>query len=68
MAKDDPSPSGLSPTVLQVIDAFVAALGADSDIDKAAAGRLEKLLKQGSVPKLDDISAALFDLPKGGAV
>lgn len=66
MATEDPSPSGLSPTVVHVIDKFASALRADGDIDEAGVGRLEKLLKQASVPKPEDISAVLFDPPKGG--
>lgn len=67
MAKDDPSPSGLSPTVLRVIEEFAAALRADGNIEQAAADRLEKLLKQASIPKPEDINAVLFEPPKGGA-
>ena len=67
MATDNPSLSSLSPTVLKVINEFVAALRADDDVDEAAADRLERLLKQTSVPKPDDIRAVLFDPPKGGA-
>ena len=67
MATDNPSLSSLSPTVLKVINEFVTALRADDDVDKAAADRLERLLEQTSVPKPNDISAVLFDPPKGGA-
>lgn len=58
--------SGLSPTVLKVIDEFTAACRVDGDIDNGAAARLEKLLKQASIPNPDDISTALFEPPKGG--
>ena len=66
MATGDPSLSSLPPTVLKVINEFVAALRAADDVDEAAADRLERLLKQTSIPKPDDISAVLFDPPKGG--
>jgi hypothetical protein len=67
MAKDDSPPLGLSPTVLQVISEFAAAMRADSGIHSAATDRLEKLLRQGAVPKPEDINVILFDLPQGGA-
>jgi hypothetical protein len=51
---------GLSPTVLQVIEQFVAALRADDGIDMNASDRLEKLLRSGVVPKPDEVNAALF--------
>lgn len=61
------SPFGLSPTVIQVIEAFAAAMQADDGIDSTAAHRLEQLLRQGPVPKPDDINAVLFESPKGSA-
>lgn len=67
MAKNDSSRLSLPPTVVQVIAAFAAAMRADNGIDSAAVDRLEKLLRQGSVPKPNDINAALFEPPKGGA-
>lgn len=67
MANDDSSPLGLSPTVVQVIEAFAAAMRADNGIDSAAVDRVEKLLKRGAVPKPDDINAVLFEPPKGDA-
>ncbi|GAA6202945.1 hypothetical protein [Aquicoccus sp. SU-CL01552] len=55
-AKDE----ALSPTVTKVLDAYFEVLKGDSDIDDEAAGRLDDLLRQGKVPKLADIGAALF--------
>jgi hypothetical protein len=57
MATQDDSP--LSPTVTKVLDEYLAALIADEDIDKDAAKRLNGLLRQGKVPKFEDIQAAL---------
>lgn len=53
----------LSPTVSQVIDEFIGAVKADDTIDNAEVARLEQLLRQGTVPKPEDISTALFDPP-----
>lgn len=50
----------LSPTVLQVIDRFVAAMRSDDAIQNDAIDRLESLLREGTVPKPDDLSAVLF--------
>ena len=50
----------LSPTVIKVLDAYLAALDGDSEIDDEAAARLDDLLRQGKVPKPADIDAALF--------
>lgn len=52
---------GLSPTVSLVIDQFVARLRADAGIDGDAIDRLEKLLRNPSIPKLDEINKALFE-------
>lgn len=57
---------GLSPTVLHVLEEFVAALRADEGIEDHAIDRLETLLRKGAVPKPDEISAALFDPPPEG--
>ena len=57
----------LSPTVVQVIGEFITAMRSDDGIENDAIDRLEVLLKQGTIPKADDINAALFDpLPDGG--
>lgn len=60
---DDDDDMLLSPTVLQVIDSFAAAMRADADLDGDAIGRLEKLIREGTIPKPDAINAALFDPP-----
>ena len=51
----------ISPTVLQVIEQFVATMRADPGIADDAIDRLNNLLRKGGVPKLDEINAALFE-------
>jgi len=63
---DEDSYAVLSPTVLHVIEQFVAAIRADDGVEGYAIGRLEKLLQKGAVPKPDEINAALFDPPPDG--
>ena len=53
-------PTGLSPSVLRVIDSFVAAMNEDDAIEAEAIDRLEKLLRKVTVPKPEEISVALF--------
>ncbi len=62
MANKD-EPTGLSPTVSQVLEQFAAAMRADDGIEDDAIDRLEKLLRQGAVPKPDEINATLFGPP-----
>lgn len=50
----------ISPTVKKVLDEYIAVLHADEEIDNEAADRLDALLRNGKVPKFDDIDAALF--------
>lgn len=50
----------LSPTVLQVINQFVASMRADDAIESDAIARLETVLYKPAVPKPDEINAALF--------
>ena len=59
--------AGLSPTVVQVFDQFVAVLRADDAMQNDAVDRLEKLLRKGNVPKPEEIYAALFESPLDGA-
>lgn len=59
--KDEP----ISPTVKKVLDEYLAALHADEEIDNDAADRLDARLRKSTVPKCDDIDAALFPPPKG---
>jgi len=59
MAKKDDQVS-LSPPVLQVITDFVARMRTDDGIEDDAIDRLETLLKKPVVPKIEEISAALF--------
>ncbi len=63
MANED-NHLGLSPTFLDVIEQFVAAMRADDGIQGVAIDRLEKLLRKGAVVKPDEINAALFDPPQ----
>ena len=56
----------LSPTVLDVIKQFTAAMRADDGIQGEAINRLEQLLRKGAVAKPDEINAALFDPPSDG--
>lgn len=51
----------LSPTVMQVIEEFVAAMRADDAIDPKAIDRFEACLRGGAVPKPDDINALFFE-------
>ena len=51
----------IPPTVLQVIEEFIAAMHADPDIPDDAINRLETILIKGVVPKPDDINKALFE-------
>ena len=55
----------ISPTFKRVLDAYVAALRGDDTIDKDAADRIDSLLRNGRIPKFDDIDAALFPTAKG---
>lgn len=54
---------GLSPTVLDVIEQFAAAMRADNVLEGHVIQRLEKLLRKGSVPKLEEIKSAFFHPP-----
>gem|GEM_PF-2634449 len=54
-----------SPTVTKVLDEYRAALHVDADISDEAADRLDALLREGKVPKFNDIDAALCPPPKG---
>jgi hypothetical protein len=56
----------LSPTVLKVVAQFSAAMRADDGIEEDAIDRLERLLRQGTVPKPDAINTALFNAPLDG--
>lgn len=49
----------LSPTVSKVLDEYLATLEGDEDIDNEAAKRLDTLLRQGKVPRFEDIDEAL---------
>ena len=51
---------------MQVIDRFITAMRADDGISGDSIDRLEQLLPKGTLPKPDDINAALFELPPDG--
>ena len=53
----------LSPTVKRVLDEFVSAMRDDDAIDGDAIDRLEKILRDGTVPKPDEIYRAMFQPP-----
>lgn len=55
----------ISPTVTKVLDEYIAVLHADEKIDNEAADRLDALLRNGKVPRFDDIDTALLLPPKG---
>ena len=59
MANED-GQVGISPTVMQVIDQFVARMRGDDGIEGHAIDRLETLLRKSAVPKPEEINAALF--------
>lgn len=52
----------LSPTVTKILDEYLAALHDDEEVKNEAADLLDALLRNGKVPKIDDIDAALFPL------
>lgn len=54
----------MSPTVIKVLDEYIAVLHAGNEIDNEAVDRLNTVLRKGKVPKFDDIDAALFSPPK----
>jgi hypothetical protein len=61
---EEGSHSGLSSTVMQVIDEFVAEMREDTAIDAAAVDRLEELLERRTVPRLEDVADAIVGPPR----
>jgi hypothetical protein len=59
MSEEQENP--LSPTVSKVLDEYLATLKGDEEIDNEAAKRLDTLLRQGKVPKFEDIDTALSE-------
>lgn len=59
MSEEQDNP--LSPTVSKVLDEYLTTLEGDEDIDNEAAKRLDALLREGKVPKFEDIDKALSD-------
>jgi hypothetical protein len=54
----------ISPTLKKVLDEFISVLLADDNIDSLSVDRLDKLLRNGCLPKLEDIDEALFPAVK----
>jgi hypothetical protein len=59
MSEEQENP--ISPTVSKVLDEYLAALEEDEEIDSEAATRLDALLRQGKVPKFEEIDEALSE-------
>jgi hypothetical protein len=57
MSEEPKSP--LSPTVTKILDEYLAVLEGDEKIDTEAAKRLDSILRQGKIPKFEDIDKAL---------
>ncbi|MEO1922834.1 MAG: hypothetical protein ABGW84_13235 [Sphingomonadaceae bacterium] len=49
----------LSPTVAKILDQYLAVLEKDENLDAEAAKRLDNILRQGKIPKFEDIDKAL---------
>lgn len=64
MSEEQENP--LSPTVSKVLDEYLAALEEDEEIDSEAATRLDALLRQGKVPRFEDIDKALSETKSTG--
>jgi len=56
------------PTVLQVMEEFIAVMRCDPHIPDDAISRLESLLLKGAAAKPDDINMALFEPPTEGEI
>jgi hypothetical protein len=63
MSEQDDNP--LSPTVAKVLDEYLEALIGDKEFQDEAAKRLDELLRNGKIPKFDEIDAALAPSLKG---
>jgi hypothetical protein len=57
----------LSPTVTKVLEEFASALSEDAAIPDNTVDRLDGLLRKGKVPKVEEISAAVFPPAEGDA-
>ena len=55
----------LSPTVKKVLDEFVSAMKGDDAINRDAIDRLDQVLREGTVPKPDEIHRAMFQPAAG---
>ena len=56
--------SGLSPTVKKVLDEFTNVLYRDKEIPDHVINRLDDLLRNGTVPKPEEINYSVFHLLK----
>ena len=52
--------SGLSPTVVKVLDEFTNVLYHDKEIPDPVINRLNDLLRKGTVPKSEEINNSVF--------
>ena len=52
--------SGLSPTVVKVLDEFTNVLYHDKEIPDPVINRLNDLLRKGTVPKPEEINNSVF--------
>lgn len=59
MSEDQDNP--LSPTVSKILDKYLETLEGDEHIDNDAAKRLDTLLRNGKVPKFEEIDKALSE-------
>lgn len=59
MTSKNNSASDTSKIVTEVLDKYLQALQADSDIEDAAATRLDALLRSGKPPKPEEIDAVI---------
>lgn len=50
----------LSPTVVRVLEEYLAALHADDAINNDSVERLDALLRSGKVPRPEEIDAAFY--------
>ena len=62
MSAEQGSSPGISSTVSSVIDAFVSEMREDADLDAGVADGVERLLRQGVVPKPEDWAAAILGM------
>lgn len=57
----DDTGNPLSPTVVKVLDEFLAMLKGDDAVGQNAAKELDALLRAGKIPKFEEIDSALSE-------